>query len=156
MAFTEEGTGLLREIAPYVSWSGAHSRIREPGYFRVTAPQEWTELWQRHAGQDAAVPQVRFETCMVVAVFLGQTFDNHGVVAVSIREGTEQLTFRFGDEPYSTGLSPGSDKAPEPATPYGLFVIPRSSKPLVLEQDVRHRKSRGVSVWKERARFDKL
>ena len=93
---------------------------------------------------------------MVVAVFLGQTFNNHRVVAVSIRENTGELMFRFSDAPYSTAGPPESGRASDPATPYGLFVIPRSSKPLVLEQDVRHRKGRGMSVWRERARFDKL
>ena len=51
---------------------GQSSGIREKRMLAVRSRQEWSELWAKHAGVRAAVPDVDFSREMLVAVFLGE------------------------------------------------------------------------------------
>ena len=97
----------------------------------------------------AGVPDVNFENCMVIAIFKGPACNSAGLRAVSVHEDSEALLFRFDDMSYQTGN--WSDKV----TVYAFFVLPRSTRPVVLEEDVQ-----GIinkpPTWQERARFEKL
>ena len=151
----EQG-GISGAQRPFVSWSGPHSGLPERCHFRITSEKQWRDVWTRHVGDAAekdtfgyvVVPAVDFERCMVVAVFQGRRENNNGVVAVSVTEDGEQMKVRLQPKPYQTG--PVGD----PVTPYGIFVLPRSAKSLLLEEDAR--RNWGPPVWRERARFGEL
>ena len=153
-------TNVQKEIKPYVVITGADSHIAERQCFRVSSNDEWTALWLRHKGKEsskkyddyfnpAGVPNVNFENCMVIAIFKGPGSNSAGLRAVSVHEDPEAMLFRFRDMSYQSGN--WSDKV----TVYGFFVLPRSTMPVVLEEDVQ-----GIinkpPVWRERARFEKL
>jgi hypothetical protein len=150
-------------LTPYVSWSGAHSRIETKRYFRITSEAEWIDLWLDHVGMEkkgpynryynpAGMPEIDFKSCMVVGVFQGKKWNSAGVIAVSIREEDERIRIRFDDKSYQTM---GPDGGGERVTPFGLFLLPASSKGLVLEENIQGLKNQGPE-WKERARFEKM
>jgi len=96
------------------------------------------------------VPKVDFDNHMVVAIFQGGEKNNRGIVAISITEEPEEVRFRFDIDYYQSGA--GAEKY---VTAYGLFVIPRSTKHMVLEEDVQHQIGE-PRVWQKRAEFGKL
>jgi hypothetical protein len=124
-----------------------------------------------------ALPRIAFDAYMVVAIFEGTGWNSAGLEAVSISEEASRVVFRFKRKSYSTIRSYESDLGPElpldelerrvlseveragdqgdKVNVYGFFVLPRSTKTLVLEVDARHEK-RGPPAWKERAVFPTL
>lgn len=134
-------------------WSGPESGVTEQCYLRITSRKEWKRLWRRHC--DKWTPRIDFEKQMVVAVFQEQGHNNNGVLPVSLDEDEHRVRLRFNNRGYCTQL-PGRGTGSEPpetkVTPYGIFVIPRSSKSLVLEEDAR-RYHRSPCLFRERARF---
>ena len=144
------------EYRPYVGLWGADSKRKNIDYHRVMKRDELTKVWLAHVGVDrdrhsdyynkARVPEVDFERCMVLAIFRGQMKNSAGVKIVSITESADSILVRFDDRAYKT-----ANEVHE-VTPYGFFVLPRSNKLMVLEENVQNR-TRGKPVWKERARF---
>ncbi len=145
---------------PLVTLAGADSRIDRPGYQLITSRRDWTNLWLRHTGRPvekeyddfynpAGVPEINFEKCMVIAVFAGKTENITAIEASTYVENADQIRLRFRERGYQTaGANGGAVKS----TPYGLFVVSRSSKLLILEQNVQDIKG-APPVWKEVARF---
>lgn len=148
-----------KEAKPYVTLAGAASKIRTREYHRITTREELVRVWLRHAGVDparytdfyneAGVPDVDFERCMVVAVFGGECVNSAGIDAVTVAEQSDPMLLRFQHRWFQSG--PEGDRA----TPFGFFVVPRSTKALVLEENVQNLIG-GQPEWKERARFDAL
>lgn len=148
-----------RETKPYVTIAGAASRITTREYDRITAKDDLVKVWLRHTGTDparhtdfyneAGVPGVDFERCMVVAVFGGACINSAGIDVVSIAEEADRVLLRFQHRSFQSG--PEGDRA----TPYGFFFVPRSPKALVLEENVQNLIG-GEPKWKERARFEAM
>ncbi len=150
-----------KELRPYVSWVVQHSRIETAEYLRITSKAEWTRLWLRHIGSSSKperysdyynpdrVPTIDFEHCMVVAVTAGKRHNAAGVDAVSITDEGDLIRLRFRDRTFQTS---GPDGGAQQVTPIGLFVLPRSASPIVLEEDVQNL-IRGDPIWKQRARL---
>lgn len=138
-----------------LSWSGAHSQIDTPRYLRVVTSQDWETLWQSHLGnapKDApgsALPRIDFSQCMVVAVFLGASQNCRGVSVGSLVETKDALTLRLVWHTYQT-LDGSND-----VTPFGIFLLPRNRKPLVLETNVQ-RLLNAPPIWKVQTRFEAL
>jgi hypothetical protein len=140
---------------PLVAFSGAKSRIEKAECRRVTGRKEWTDLWLRHVGADparqddfyneAGVPEIDFDACMVVAVFQGGSWNSAGVEVVSIDEDDARLLVRFDQ---TEGPGGGGVRV----NAFGVFVLPRSAKPVVLEENVQNLIGE-PPVWKERARL---
>lgn len=59
-------------LTVHKTWSGENSRIDKAEYHRITEPEAWTTLWQRHVGKKERAPEVDFEKHMIVAAFLGR------------------------------------------------------------------------------------
>lgn len=151
----------VAESKPYVTFAGAQSAIATRAYRKVTSAEDWAALWQEHRGiqareggynwhyNEAGVPIVDFDRCMVVAVFQGKAWNSAGVIAVSVTEEKERILIRFDDKSYQTA---GPDGGGERVTAYGLFVLPKTDKPVVLEEDVQGLIGEPPK-WKERARL---
>jgi len=135
-----------------LAWSGPHSGIAKVGYRRVASSQAWATLWREHVGPlpkdrpPVVLPQIDFSQCMVVAVFQGTSVNSRGANCVSVSESTAAITIRFVGDHYQT-LN-GVDEV----TPFGIFLLPRSAKPLILEENVQNLLG-GAPVWKVQARF---
>jgi len=150
-------------VKPCVVISGADSHVAERRYHRITSADEWTRVWQEHKGQTVTgqydlfydpltLPSIDFDRYMVIGIFEGKSWNNAGLMAVSISEGADRIVFRFTDKGYQTAGPGGGGKK---VAVYGFFVVPRSTKPVVLEQLMQSRRV-GPDVWKECITFPKL
>lgn len=148
-------------MEPYVTFRSGESKIKTRSYRKVTAFEDWADLWiehtgaQRHDGKynwfynEAGVPFVDFERCMVIAVFQGEGWNSAGVRVVTVAEEEERILLRFDDQSFQTS---GPDGGGVRVTPFGIFVLPKSEKPVVLEENVQGLIGK-PPIWKERARL---
>ena len=147
-------------IRPYVTLTGTDSHVKERSYHRVTSEDEWIKIWQRHKGEKESkdydlfynplgLPYIDFEKCMVIAVFQGSGWNSAGLKAVAILEEKDRIVLRFQNKSYQTAVD-GPGDGGEQVTVYGFFVLPRSSKTVVLEENVQNYIGQ-PPVWKELA-----
>ena len=130
---------------PLVALSGSNSRIVKASFKRITSATEWEALWKQHTGKPVSnyydkseMPRVNFDDCMVIAVFSGPSVANDGVSAVSVTEQPEKVVLRYSNRYLQ--ITVPDVKAREKAVvngAFGMFVLPRSAKPVVLEESVR-------------------
>ncbi|MHC4137878.1 MAG: hypothetical protein ACYS0K_23295 [Planctomycetota bacterium] len=151
--------GEKQQARPYVTLAGARSEIKMAEDHRIATQEELTAVWLKHVGADpsrhsdyynkAGVPVVDLDRCMVVAVFGGRCINSAGIHVVSVAEEKDRVLLRFDHRSYQSGAE--GDRV----TPFGFFFMPRSGKPLVLEENVQNLIG-GPPKWKERARFDAI
>jgi hypothetical protein len=144
---------------PLVTLAGANSRIESPTYLRITTAKDFQATFMQHLGKEAkdfndhynpdGFPTINFDRCMVIAVFAGKSWNSVGMYASQINDNENQITVRFDHRSYQT--SGGADAV----VPYGFFVVPRSDKAVILEENVQQYIG-GEPVWKERARFQAI
>lgn len=143
--------------AVLVAWQGPDSAVTERGYFRVQEEEDWIKLWERHIGKPAErdnigrpfMPRVNFERCMVVAIFQGEGWNSNGVTVESISQDDERILLRFDESTYQTaGIDGGGVKC----RAFGIFVLPKSDKPIVIEENVQGLIGHPAQ-WRERARL---
>ncbi|MHC4597738.1 MAG: hypothetical protein ACYS47_01910 [Planctomycetota bacterium] len=143
-------------IRPIVAWTGAHSRIVEVRYVRITGDDAWTALWLEHVGAPPkkpydryynrhGVPEVDFSRHMVLAVFQGKKWNSAGVFPLAVADEKERILLRFDDKYYQT-----KDEGADEVTAFGIFVLPKSDKAVVFEENVQNLKGKPPK-WKERA-----
>jgi hypothetical protein len=146
---------------PVIEMSGAYSKVSNRYYAVVTSEKEWERIWVRHSGQAESILavggtrfNVDFDRYVVVAVFQGIQPYNLGVVAQSVDETPDRTVLRFTNRWVTTTEdSPAHTGAPY--TPFGLFVIPRASKEVVLEEAVYGDKAKSAT-YTVRATFNLL
>lgn len=146
---------------PCVVLSGGDSAIAKRGCHRILSRQQWFEIWETHKGQKAPenldldfvrvpdLPIIDFESHMVIAVFVGASSNCSGVKPYSVTEYEDRVVLRF------TYASYQSVRGFERCTPYGFFVVPKSEKALVLEEDV-HELIGDPPKWKQFAALPRL
>jgi hypothetical protein len=158
------------EARPFLIWTGSNSKVMERGCFRITTREEWTDLWLRHTGQSApalyrsgqfnhwavpdGVPQVDFTRCVVVAVFQGPKSDSAGFDIAGVVDQGEATMLRLVER-WSQSAASSEPTPPVPISVFGLFVLPRSNRPLVVEESVQHHLGKPL-IWKEHVRFAPL
>ncbi|MBX3358081.1 MAG: hypothetical protein KF745_06610 [Phycisphaeraceae bacterium] len=147
-----------------VSLCGPDSAITEgPAYHRIVDADAWKALYLKHLGDRAAnapapwllPPDVDFSRCMVLAIFRGRSTNCNGEFLVSLDDRPDDLLIRFDSHTFQTASFTGEPDRGVPSTPYGIFILPRSDKPIVLEENVQ-----GLighpPVWKQQYRFPAL
>jgi hypothetical protein len=139
---------------PLVVLSGADSRYTGPSYELIKKPSELTKAWAKHLGtseEDAYRPAlvVDFDRCMVVAVFRGERRNVRGIEVEPLVEGNGAMTIRFSEIGYQTG---GKGNLQPPDRPYAFIVVPKSSKSIVLEENVQQYKGQ-PPIWKQSAKL---
>ncbi len=143
-----------RQIKPCVAITGADSHVTIPRYHRITSAEVWTHIWQEHKGEKPteeydfyedplALPMIDFDDYMVIAVFQGEGWNSKGLSVVSISEEDKRIVLRYDNKSYQT-VGGGNKVAA-----YGFFVLPRSAKPVVVEENVQIYGGE-PPVWKER------
>ena len=127
-------------VQPLFSLGGRESKNAKAGYHRIESPEAWKALWLRHntgTERPDTVPvttpqaEVDFSRCMVVAVFQGEGDNCDGFKVHSVLETDEQMTVRIQGLYFATGPEVQKTQA------WGIFVLPRSAKPLRIELDTR-------------------
>ncbi|PCJ54367.1 MAG: hypothetical protein COA79_21865 [Planctomycetota bacterium] len=145
---------------PCVVITGTDSHVSKRGYQRITSKKDWIRAWEKNKGQklgnkydhnynSLGLPLIDFERYMVIAIFQGSGRNSRGLKAISVSEEQYRIAFRFDDESYQT-IGGHIEVAV-----YGFFIIPRSSKPLILEENVQGLNGK-PPVWKKRITFPKI
>jgi hypothetical protein len=146
---------------PLLVLTGADSHVIKPAYQRITSEAAWQQLWLSHLGKTEAdsfrehlpIVQIDFEKCMLIAVFRGVATNSRGVNVISVEEQEASVCVRFDDMSYQTAGGFGDDAGGSvKVTPYAMIVIPKSTKLVVLEENVQGLKNQ-PPTWKERARL---
>ncbi|MCC6676887.1 MAG: hypothetical protein IT436_07070 [Phycisphaerales bacterium] len=153
----------IERPAPSVMLYGPESSIRERRFERIRDQPAWNALWAEHAkdlGDRAAQgwllpPQIDFTTFEVIAFFRGPATNTSGEIAELVELGIDQVWLRFDSITYQTASSfnnPDPSGGAVRCHPYGLWVIRRTDKPVILEENVQNLKSE-PPVWREQHRF---
>ena len=167
VAFTCVGnpaTQPVQEQKALVEFSGAHSKIAQRAYLRITSLKEFRDAYMRHLGIDPSrfdeyynennVPTIDFDRCMVIAVFDGDGWNTAGISVEAIRDEADRVLVRFAHRFYQTsGDFNSGDGGGKRVTAFGMFVIPRSEKEVVLEEGQQQMRPPRIYAWKEVARF---
>lgn len=128
------------------SFGGAESKISLPEYRLITDRAEWNRLWARHAGEGSLVPDVDFVFNMAVAIFAGKVMNGQAVQPLGILESKEAITLD-----YTLTLYQDPDGLFY-ARPFGIFVIPNSTKKLIIRENMLGQME-GISRWETRKEF---
>jgi hypothetical protein len=159
-------------MKPYVSFTGVAGTRVPRNCKKITSRNEWAKLWLQNEGlpieqeeydyfyNTSRVPVVDFDNCMVIAVFefkgaviRGIPFG--GFTGMEAVEEKNNLVVHLNTKTFQTIDRSDSLKTAEPSnrsTLYAFFVIPRSSKKIILQMDARNADQRGNNVppiWKE-------
>jgi hypothetical protein len=126
---------------PLVSLAGRKSKVTERGYHRVESAKAWDALWLRHQTgksepgngrpESFQFGAVDFKRCMVLAVFQGEGINCAGYEVHSILEDKERVLVRVEGQYFQTGGGVAATEA------WGVFVLPQSAKPVVVELDTK-------------------
>jgi hypothetical protein len=131
-------------VRPLMTLHGRSSKITTQRVLRVTTEAEWEALWAEHKlgspapktlPRDFEHAELDFARVMVIAVFEGEGVGCGGYTAHSVTEGPDRLTVRLLAYAYQTGFAPGI--LVPPTQGWGLLVLLRSRKAVVLERDIR-------------------
>lgn len=150
------------DAKPGVEWVGAHSKILDKGFQRIRTQQDWEALWHRHTGEGvrfkdavyAYPPRIDFSRFEAIAFFRGPSTNTDGEEVVSIGEVGDALRIRFDSITYQTESFHGEDHGIA-CEPFGIWVIDRTTKPIVIEENVQGLLNQPPK-WKEQHRFEAL
>ena len=148
-----------RPVRPFVSWMGPGSAVESAQVVRANTEADWHALWARHMGEKVTknrfeqvdAPKIDFEQCCVVMVLRGKTFNSDGTRYIAGGETDAQILLRIDEQSYQTASFNGSGGAVD-CTPFGIFVLPRTTKPIVVEDNVQGLIGK-PPIWKEIARL---
>ncbi|MCA9285991.1 MAG: hypothetical protein KDA22_12280 [Phycisphaerales bacterium] len=146
-----------------VKWTGARSAIEQPRVERIADPERWVAVWKEHRGDGIEKnarnwpvwPEVDFERCMVLCIFGGRSTNTDGWNIESVADRGADLLVRYDAMTFQTASFGGEPDHGASTSPYGIFVLPRSAKPIVMEENVQGLIGR-PPVWKEKHRFPAL
>jgi len=149
-----------KTVMPAVQIVGHNSKITDKRFVLVQDERTWRELWSEHTGVAAAgpptryeVPMVDFARYMVVGSFNGAGTNTDGQIVQSITPGDGGVRIRFETSSFQTAsFGPGPDKGVKTSC-FGLWVIDRTDKPIILEKARQGLKADPVR-WVEVKRFE--
>lgn len=133
--FKEESGSEIKVIDKYM---GNKSKITDKQYYRILSEDDFVQLWQKHSDDMADMPKVDFDSNMVVAVFWGIIENYSGVRTGKVTESGDVIYFHFTPMYYQTSVSTfdsNANQGYDEVQPYGIFVIPRINKRLILIHD---------------------
>lgn len=141
-------------LKPLAFFTGADSAINKPEFLRIGSNENWEVAWRRHQGLSldesytSMKPKLQFDfkACDVVAIFRGTGTNRKGIRLVGITETDTEVLIRYEDNSYQT--EGGSDQT----TVYGLLLLPRSEKIVVVERNGQRIKGE-PAAWREEARL---
>ncbi len=149
---------------PAVSFTGASSHVVEPAFHKITDAREFAKVWVEHrTGSSpkgsynynwnyANVPVVDFEDYMVIAIFQGKSANSNGFHVEELVDDGDVFRVRYDSMSYQTSEGSGRARRVRKVTPYGIFVVPKTDRPVVLELDTQNMLGR-PPIWTERARL---
>lgn len=158
-----QGFGPAPESRPAaVTIAGSYSSVTKPRSERITTPGRWKDVWKEHMGDRAEKgalgwdrwPLIDFDRYMVVAVFAGTAVNVEAWEVESVVDLPDVLRIRYDAVSFQTASFNGEDRG-STTTSYGFFILPRSEREVVMEENVQGLIGK-PPVWKERHRFPAL
>jgi uncharacterized membrane protein len=105
---------------------GDDSRLVQPRRFLIRDRESFAAVYAAHAGQDAAVPAVDFETRMVAAVFAGERpTPGFSVEVIGTRREGSALVVLVEEKGEEGTSDPGRVTAQVVVSPFHLVTLPR-------------------------------
>jgi hypothetical protein len=149
-----------RITAPLVAISGTDSQVRAAFYKRVTTSKEWQQIWADHLGtsvDDHYRPlfELDFEHCLMIAIFRGEQIQTRRLQIETVSENADSLVIRFWQIGYGVSVGPDGT-TPPPERPYAFIVLPKTNKPIILEEKIWSKEDQARNrppEWKEIARL---
>lgn len=136
---------------PSLVLKGSDSSITKPEIVLAANAKQWSSIWAKHAAgkSDKAkvAPSVDFGKSEVVCIFQGSGWNSNGVIPTEIADVGDSIRVRFDNASYQTI---GKDGGGVRCTPYGIFVIPKSTKSVTVWENTQGL-MRGTPIWKLRA-----
>ncbi len=150
-----------KDTLPAVQFVGHNSKITTPRVVLAEDQPTWTLLWCEHVGLDASVtpptrhlvPKIDFTRYVVVGVFGGEMTNTDGEVAEGVVISDDAVRIRYVSSTFQTSSFGGNADPGVKTAPFGLWVIEKIKKPIVIEQGTRGLKDSPLS-WKEVKRFE--
>jgi hypothetical protein len=126
-----------REVhTPPLMWWGSSSGVTKPSYQRITSAADWKVQWRRLAGDAVPAdvserlrPEIDFTKFVVVVVYAGTRFNRAAVIPEIIDDDKDDV------QRVRLSLPLGPVRDQRECTPYVIFLLPRSDKALVLEEE---------------------
>lgn len=156
----ERGKAAL-ETLPAVQFIGAASKIDAQRHVLVKDKESWNTLWSEHTRSKSSLipptrfdaPKIDFSRYMVAGVFKGASTNSDGEVCLSVLDSPDAVRVRFRTSTFQTAsIGAGEDQGVK-ATCYGMWVIEKSDKAVVLEQAIQGLKADPLR-WQEVKRFE--
>jgi hypothetical protein len=145
------------DVKPLVTLYGSDSKITKSRRLRITTAREWAAVWAEHqtgsadGRPTAAALDLDFDKVMVIALFGGEcSFQDH-YSCLSVTERSDRLVIRVDEHPFQVAANAALPRL----RPWGVFVLPRSDKRIVLETD-RRTLIQDPPRWREWASFPAL
>ena len=110
-------------------FSGSDSKIEIQRCARITSQAEWKKTWSSHAGEKDPPPDIDFSKHMAVAVFHGRRWNSEGISLLHALDCGDAIELFVRGRYYQTGPKGNS------VTAYGIFVVPKSAKKLLVKED---------------------
>lgn len=141
--------------APLTTFTGNNSHVKRQTYERIQSPDAWKKTWLGHLGMKEdtiyrPAMEVDFSRCEVIAIFEGDSWNSCGFRIDSVAENGNSIVVRFDDISYQTA---GPDGGGDRVTPFAFVVLPKSQKPIALEDNVQQYIGH-PPAWKEVARLE--
>ena len=138
-----------RPIVPIMEMYGADTRITEEKVFRITSRDVWQSIWcehctgKRRCDSRCSLPEtieVDFDRMMIIALFIPNRDNSDGLSSYSVIEDSYCIRIRLDEHSYQSGSDTPT------GCPWGIIVLPRSDKPVVLERDAQIQAG-GFPIW---------
>ena len=123
---------------PLQSFHGQYSKINEEKLLRITTEREWRSIWAEHTGGIAEpVSEIKpdFHDQMVIAIFQGASGLCNGFEIESAIEKKDCIAIRVRALTFQFNLSSDSDANAINSQAWGIFILPRSDKKVLVERD---------------------
>jgi hypothetical protein len=145
---------------PIAVLHGANSKIVKERMLRVLSEKDWKELWIEHKlgsvdkkemPRDFEYLDFDFDKVMIIAIFQGKGCCCDGFTCHSISEDLDRIVVQVNSLSYQAGIAsfPSGIVGEIPETQaWGILVLPRSNKEIVLKRVVRDRLTDPL-VWEE-------
>jgi hypothetical protein len=157
------GAGLRQNatnLAVAISWSGSTSAVAKGRIERVSDQARWDAVRKEHCGPRIelnalgfpVVPTIDFERFEVICGFSGTRVNLYQWSIDSVQDLGEVVRVRFDQVGFQTASFDGQPDKGVTTSAYGFFVVPRTAKEIVMEENTQGRIN-GPPVWTERVRL---
>jgi hypothetical protein len=145
-----------QKMKPVIVWSDIDSHITEPRFLCLRSADEWAKIWRLHKGRapDDSLcpppPEIDFSSYMVVALFNGSYSQDLGLTIDRVDDQKDVIRLRYERNVYSVAGRPIRTKTYD----YAFVVLPKSKKPVLIEEKVLGETRESAVSWRERAHLE--